>query len=700
MSRSLLTVALRFEQDVVAARQRARQIAALVGFDAQDQTRLATAVSEIARNAFRYAQGGKVSFSLAGDSAPQVLIVGIADQGPGIVDLERIMSGEYRSKTGMGIGILGVHRLMDQVDIRTASAAGTEILLKKLLPARAPLVTSARLSAITQELGRRTPTNPLEEIQQQNHELMQALTELRQRQDDLLQLNRELEDTNRGVVALYAELDEKADHLRRADEMKSRFLSNMSHEFRTPLNSIRALSRLLLDRVDGELAAEQEKQVRFISKSAGDLTALVDDLLDLAKIEAGKIDVRPVEFSVANLFSALRGMLRPLLVGDAVQLVFDEPETDLTLHTDEGKVSQILRNFISNAIKFTECGEVRVGATRNGATGTVSFSVTDTGIGIPEQDQTRVFEEFTQLAHPLQSRTKGTGLGLPLCRKLARLLGGEVSVRSEPGVGSTFTAAIPAIFDEPDSRASPSVATLDAGLITVLIVEDELETRFIHEKLLQGSRYQAMGARNLREAREMLARHRPGAILLDIMLRGEDTWRLLAELKGNPASASIPVLIVSTVEDERKGMALGADAYCRKPLSRAALLRELDRLVSRPVLVIDDDPAARYLMQRLLADDRTLVIEANDGQTGLLTARRARPAFIFLDMQLPDSSGEEILEALRVDSELHDVPVALVTSQRLSGAERSRLEQRAKAVIEKSELSADRARQLLAASGL
>ena len=196
----------------------------------------------------------------------------------------------------------------------------------------------------------------LGELQEQNRELVRALGELRERQEELMSLNRELEDTNRGVVALYAELDEKADHLRRADEMKSRFLSNMSHEFRTPLNSIRALSRLLLDRIDGDLSVEQEKQVGFISKASDDLTALVDDLLDLAKIEAGKIEVHPIEFSVGNLFSALRGMLRPLLVGDAVKLSFEEPQPTLTLYNDEGKVSQILRNFISNAIKFTEAG--------------------------------------------------------------------------------------------------------------------------------------------------------------------------------------------------------------------------------------------------------------------------------------------------------------------------------------------------------
>ncbi len=239
----------------------------------------------------------------------------------------------------------------------------------------------------------------------------------------MTRLNRELEDTNRGVVALYAELDERADHLRRADEVKTRFLSNMTHEFRTPLNSIQALTRLLLDRVDGELTTEQERQVHFIRKAAESLSELVNDLLDLAKVAAGKVVVRPAEFEVSDLFGALRGMLRPLLLGASVNLVFEEPETLPPLRTDEAKVSQILRNFISNAPKFTERGEVRVSARLEPGGASVLFSVADTGIGIAPEDQATLFQEFAQIENPLQRKVKGTGLGLPLSKKLAELLG-------------------------------------------------------------------------------------------------------------------------------------------------------------------------------------------------------------------------------------------------------------------------------------
>ena len=266
---------------------------------------MATAVSEIARNAFMYAGGGRVEFVVEGRQAPQLLIVRVSDHGPGISDLDAILGGQYRSATGMGIGMLGARRLIDHFDVANRPGAGATVTLGKIFPRRAPLVTPDRLALLADRLARETPRGPLEEVKQQNQELLRTLEELQRRQEELARLNAELEDTNRGVVALYAELDEKADTLRRADEMKSRFLSNMSHEFRTPLNSMLALSRLLLEDAERPLAAEQRRQVSYIRKAADDLTELVNDLLDLAKVEAGKVVVRPAEFDVRDLFAAL-----------------------------------------------------------------------------------------------------------------------------------------------------------------------------------------------------------------------------------------------------------------------------------------------------------------------------------------------------------------------------------------------------------
>jgi len=270
-------------------------------------------------------------------------------------------------------------------------------------------------------------------------DLQAALEHSRREAHDL---RTELEETNRGVLALYAELDAQAEQLRGATELKSRFLAYMSHEFRTPINSIRSITRLLLDRVDGPLSEEQEKQVSFIQQNATEFAEMVDDLLDLAKVEAGRVEISPAWFEMVDLFSALRGMFKPVLTNPAVHLVFEEPEDVPTLYTDDRKLSQILRNFISNALKFTPRGEVRVAAKLE-ADERVTFSVSDTGIGIAPEFHQTIFEDFSQVQSPLQKRLRGTGLGLSLSRKLAELLGGSVGLASEPGKGSVFHVTIP-----------------------------------------------------------------------------------------------------------------------------------------------------------------------------------------------------------------------------------------------------------------
>jgi len=269
--------------------------------------------------------------------------------------------------------------------------------------------------------------------------------ELHERLKQIDSLTRELDETNRGVVALYAELDDRALELRQVAELKSRFLSYMSHEFRTPLGSIRSLTRILLDRMDGPLTTEQERQVGFIQSAAEELTDMVNDLLDLARIDAGRISISPAWFDMVDLFAALRGMFKPILANSAVDLVFEEPSSVPRIYTDDKKLSQILRNFISNALKFTPAGEVRVSATCP-TSEQVTFSVTDTGIGIAKEDQGALFQDFAQIDSPIQKRFRGTGLGLALSKRLAELLGGSVTVESELGRGSTFSVTIPVHF--------------------------------------------------------------------------------------------------------------------------------------------------------------------------------------------------------------------------------------------------------------
>jgi signal transduction histidine kinase len=433
----ILSVGLDSDQDVVLVRQRARQISALLGFSQQDQVRIGTAVSEVARGACHQGPGGRALFQLREDEGRQHLEVLVSGGSA-----HPAAAGEPEFESLRELAIITAHRLMDACEVDPGEAGASTVTVRKALP-RHEHVTPARLAEIGARLANSPVSNPVHELELQNQELLATLAELRERQDDLLSLTRELEDTNRGIVALYAEIEDKAERLRRADEMKSRFLSNTSHELRTPLSSIRALAQLLLDRMDGDLTEEQERQVKFIANAASDLSELVNDLLDLAKIEAGRVETHVEPVVVENLFRALKGMLRPLVDEGRVELIFEPSGIEEPFHSDEGKISQILRNFISNALKFTEQGSVLVFAAHDPEADTIAFAVADTGIGISPDNLQLIFEEFSQIEHPLQRRSKGTGLGLPLCRKLADLLGGRVDVSSTLGVGSTFTLTLP-----------------------------------------------------------------------------------------------------------------------------------------------------------------------------------------------------------------------------------------------------------------
>ncbi|BCA53326.1 Histidine kinase [Nitrospira sp. KM1] len=713
MAYRISSVEINYEDDVVTARQRARQVARALLFDGQDQTRISTAISEVARMFVNRRTPSHVEFFLEGVSIPQVLLVSIGKSREG---------GTKHSTPGNSANLsvfpaqwdtamVSARRLMDQCEMRVNGQQEATVWLKKLLYKRKSIFGQHDLERLTRQIGSVDPQNPIEEVRQQNQELVRALEELHERQQELLRLNGELEDTNRGVVALYAELDEKADHLRRADEMKSRFLSNMSHEFRTPLNAIIALSQLLIDRADGDLNTEQAKQVGYIRKSGGDLLDLVNDLLDLAKIEAGKIEVRPSEFEVGNLFSALRGMLRPLLVSNTVSLIFDEPAGLPVLSTDEGKVSQIVRNFISNAIKFTERGEVRITARATDDGKSVVFCVADTGIGIAEEDQERIFQEFSQIDHPIQRRVKGTGLGLPLCRKLSELLGGSVSVSSRLGSGSTFSAVIPVLYAAKGGVNYVSDLPLvqpDETRLPVLVVEDEPETRLVYEKYLRRTPFQPIPAASIRQGRELLRRHSIVAIVLDIVLPDDTAWQWLAELKGDDATKGIPIFVVSAIDDPQKAIALGANDYCVKPMAASWLLERLER-ASRAsksdgqpecqvVLLIDDHEADRYLFGKLARETGFSVIEAPGGEEGLLLAKQISPSVIVLDLNMPRMDGFQVLKHLHDDLETRMIPVIVMSSQVLTPERRAALSH-ARVILEKSDLSPQSWKRAIQAAG-
>jgi signal transduction histidine kinase len=470
----IVTLGIRSETDLVLLRQRARLVAELLDYGPVDQTRIATAVSEIARNALRHGGGGSARIVLAGPTGPgrpQTLEIRIEDSGQGLGPERRadawveeageaeIVGGGRRD----GRGIPLARRLMDDFQVEDQTGTGTAVRLVKRLPSPRMRLGPRDVARLVDELLRRPPESLLEELHQQHQELLALLQDLTAQQEALRATNaeleetnrgvmalyadvaRELDETNRGVVALYAQLDEQAGELRGLNALKDRFLSHLSHEFRTPLNAAYALSRLLLGRADGPLTREQEVQVRFIHDAAAELLEMVNDLLDLAKIEAGRMDARPARFDLDELLGALRGMFRPLADAAGLRLRIDPPPPEAaTLLTDRGKLAQILRNLLSNAVKYTPKGEVRMTTRFDG--GFVVFSVSDTGVGIAEDELESIFEDFVQSGRR-RPEAQGTGLGLPLARRLTALLGGTIRAESREGAGSTFEVRIPARSD-------------------------------------------------------------------------------------------------------------------------------------------------------------------------------------------------------------------------------------------------------------
>lgn len=548
-SKPILCVNIQKEQDIVTARQRARQLSALLGFSQQDQTRIATVVSEIARNAYQYARGGRLDFSIDLRTRPQFLWIQVSDRGDGIPDIHSVLVGTYVSRTGMGIGLAGTSRLMDEFHITSLPHEGTTVRFGKFIPPRPDPFTVTDIGHFCSILAQQQMPAAAEELERQTRDLLQTLdalrlreSELERRQQDLARLNVELAETNRGVVALYAELDEKAVALRRADEMKSRFLSHVSHEFRTPVNSVLALTRLLLQRTDGDLLPEQERQVLYIRDAAQQLAEMVNDLLDLAKVESGKIELRFTEIDIIHFLGATRALMRPLATNEAVCLIFEDPSPAFSFETDESKLGQILRNLISNALKFTQEGEVRVSAHVVASGDAVEFTVKDTGIGIAPGDQERIFQEFTQVHHPLQNRVKGTGLGLPLSRKLAILLGGTLSVESTIGVGSTFTLMLP-FNTSPKPESIQTEHSVETGQFkTILVVDDEPASRYLARRLFQGTSYHIVEATGP-DAAERARFEAPALILLDLTMPGKSGFEVLEELKSNKDTERIPVII-------------------------------------------------------------------------------------------------------------------------------------------------------------
>lgn len=557
------------EADIFRTRQRARDVAAAVGLDRQDQVRVATAVSEIGRQLFG-PEPSSVVFRVAGDPARLLVELSApAPAGPG--------GALEESPAGRLVDSLEVYRGPDRVEV---------LLIKGLRRAPSVPETEQLRLALRAEESRSTP---LEQLRVQNADLIETLEELRSRQRELAELNMELvstnqgvlamystlsaelDATNRGVVALYAELDESSRQLAEANDAKSRFLRSVSHELRAPVNAIIGLTGLL---VSGHLDAEQRRQVDYVTASARTVLDLVNELLDLARAESGRLNIEVTEFELRPLLEELAATARPLLVGRGVAIVVDGSEPS-TVACDRDLLTRVLRNLLTNALAFTVQGEISISA-RQASEGIVGIAVADTGIGIAPEHIESVFEEFFQVPNHLQSSRHGTGLGLAYARRVTRALGGDLELDSVPGVGSTFTVTLPAATGQPLEHPT------EVRVGHVLLVDDDPAFRLRLRELLSGVAGKVSEAGDGAGAFAEIAAERPDLLLLDLRMPDRSGADLFAQLRSDPEPAvrDLPTILMTSVpidEAVRRAAEPAAGLLSKRNLDRSGLTRAIAR---------------------------------------------------------------------------------------------------------------------------
>ncbi len=572
-----------------------------------------------------------------------------------------------------------------------------------------------RLSASEEELRVQA-----EELQASNEELRQK-TEVLNEQKDVLQV-------------LQRETEFKAQELARASQYKTDFLANMSHELRTPLNSLLILSKELAENESGHLDAEEVEAAEVIHDSGSNLLRLINDILDLSKIEAGKMDVYREEVKIDALTREVTRHFRHMAVDSRLEFAIEvDPDLPETLFTDRSKLQQVLNNLLGNAFKFTREGKVtlqlavadrslltRIGAAADAAY--VALSVRDTGIGIPQERLDSIFEAFEQIDSSTSRHYGGSGLGLAIARRLAQLLGGQLLVDSEADKGSCFTLALPLLVGgagrggaSAAAEVAPPVAPLPpartataqlidwipddrhaitAGETVILTVEDDPAFARILVDLIRRKGHRALAAADGESGLELARRYRPTGILLDVMLPGMDGWSVLQQLKQDPVTAAIPVHFISAVDEAAKGVALGAVGYLTKPVERKALIAAFDHLLDvagkivRKLLLVDDDPDSRLALTRLLQADNVEIDQVASGEEALERIATHSYDCIVLDLNLGGISGVEFLE--KAATLVAVPPVVIYSGQDLSREESLKLRQYTDSIIVKGQRSPER----------
>ncbi|MCK5170750.1 MAG: response regulator, partial [Bacteroidales bacterium] len=538
------------------------------------------------------------------------------------------------------------------------------------------LLSTERTRVLAESLSR---TN--QQLEAQSEELQEQAVELQRQTDQLQTGSEELQEQN-------IELEAQRNQVEEANRLKSEFLSNMSHELRTPLNSINALSQVLIMQANEKLSDDENNYLEIIERNGKQLLSLINDILDLSKIEAGKMDILPQAVSISSLLTVIKENVQTLAENKGISINLNLVDNLPKVETDELKINQVLLNIISNAVKFTEKGSVNISARQEKEY--IYIDVTDTGIGVSEKMLPHIFDEFRQADGSSSRQYEGTGLGLAIANKLIKVLGGNISVKSKLGEGSIFTIIVPVKWHQgtPGTEVFNFDKTPSQFLEnTILVIDDDPKVVKDISEYLNETGYKTITATSGEEALDLAEKHQPFAITLDVIMPEMDGWEVLQKLKTNTKTQSIPVIVVTVSDDKDTGFVLGAVGYINKPVNKNLLLSEIKKLNKNPdsVMIVDDNEFDLKQMAEIIEAENINTILAHGGEESIKLLDEKVPDILVLDLLMLGMDGFQVLEKIRKKPKTKNLPVIIVTAKDITEEDKIKLSGKISSLIAKSD---------------